>query len=579
MDTVRSNGHRRAVIYARVSTDEQADKGYSLQSQVEACGKYAHDHGLEIAGGRYFDKVARTLIDEPNENTVAIRCFIDDYTGTVPIESRPEGRKAYDMLRNNQADVLIAYRIDRIVRPPEDGDEWDMPILIRGLAKLGKEIHTLDRGQLKTDFAGLLIAMLDARSAGDERRKIIERTTRGRNSKVQEGKVIGTGRPPYGYHYAHEKTPMGKSKVSGLEIVETEAAIIRMIYQWYISGDDQDHEPMTDYAIAHRLSAMGIPTPGESRGGRPRIRESGMWAYGTVRRILTAETYAGIFRYGRLGGYHKGEKRGARPTDELIVLNVPLIVRRDIWEAAQARRDHNKRISGKKRYLLRGMITCECGRKMSGSVSGPEAARYRCGSSTVFLSKSVETADCHTKSIKADVLETVVWNYVLDLLTDPVRFEMDWRKAQALEQDGLAPKRERLETIEELIKHCEKEAAETAVALKKAKGLVLTKLQADMDSIDVRYAKLTAERDRLSAEVRMASRLDDEALARALQFRADMIRGLVEPTFDDKRLYLELLQVKVKVKSGKVVIGCGLPTEPLETDLSRDRLTVVLAMV
>jgi hypothetical protein len=136
-----------------------------------------------------------------------------------------------------------------------------------------------------------------------------------------------------------------------------------------------------------------------------------------------------------------------------------------------------------------------------------------------------------------------------------------------------------LETIEELIRHCEKEAAETAVALKKAKGLVLTKLQADMDSMDVRYTKLTAERDRLSAEVRTASRLDDEVLARALQFRSDMIKGLVEPTFDDKRLYLELLQVKVKVKSGKVVIGCGLPTEPLETDLSRDRLTAVLAMV
>jgi hypothetical protein len=40
---------------------------------------------------------------------------MDDYTGTVPIEQRPEGRNAYDMLHSNQADVLIAYRIDRIV--------------------------------------------------------------------------------------------------------------------------------------------------------------------------------------------------------------------------------------------------------------------------------------------------------------------------------------------------------------------------------------------------------------------------------------------------------------------------------
>jgi DNA invertase Pin-like site-specific DNA recombinase len=117
------------VIYARVSTDEQADKGYNLQSQIEACGKYAHAYGLEIAGRRYFDKDAKTLVAEPNENTVPVRCFVNDYTGTVPIESRPEGRKANEMLRSNQADVLIAYRIDRIVRPPEEGDEWGMPMV------------------------------------------------------------------------------------------------------------------------------------------------------------------------------------------------------------------------------------------------------------------------------------------------------------------------------------------------------------------------------------------------------------------------------------------------------------------
>jgi DNA invertase Pin-like site-specific DNA recombinase len=89
------------------------------------------------------------------------------------------------LLQSGAADVIVAYTIDRFVRPPEDGDEWDMPILIRGLAKLGKEIHTVRRGKLNTNFADLLIALLDARKAGEERRDIRERSMRGkRKSKI-----------------------------------------------------------------------------------------------------------------------------------------------------------------------------------------------------------------------------------------------------------------------------------------------------------------------------------------------------------------------------------------------------------
>ncbi len=94
-------------------------------------------------------------------------------SGRLPLEARPEGRKAFTVLKSSEADCLIAFSVDRIARPPEDGDEWDTPLLIRGLAKLGKEIHTVNRGQLRTDIGGLLLALFDARSAGDERRKII----------------------------------------------------------------------------------------------------------------------------------------------------------------------------------------------------------------------------------------------------------------------------------------------------------------------------------------------------------------------------------------------------------------------
>jgi len=55
-----------------------------------------------------------------------------------------------------------------------------------------------------------------------------------------------------------------------------------------------------------------------------------------------------------------------------------------------------------------------------------------------------------------------------------------------------------------------------------------------------------------------------------------VIEGLKHPTFDDKRLYLDLLRVNVKVKDGKAVIGCALPIETIEVDLSACKLTLIL---
>jgi len=60
-----------------------------------------------------------------------------------------------------------------------------------------------------------------------------------------------------------------------------------------------------------------------------------------------------------------------------------------------------------------------------------------------------------------------------------------------------------------------------------------------------------------------------------MQFRADIIEGLKHPTFEDKRQYLELLQVQVKVKDGRAVIRCALPIDAIEADLSSG-LTSVL---
>src|ERR687885_329727 len=48
MPSTNSYGPKRVILYARVSTDEQARTGYSLAQQLEALREYAAQEGYEV---------------------------------------------------------------------------------------------------------------------------------------------------------------------------------------------------------------------------------------------------------------------------------------------------------------------------------------------------------------------------------------------------------------------------------------------------------------------------------------------------------------------------------------------------
>jgi site-specific DNA recombinase len=48
MPSTNGHGPKRAILYARVSTDEQARSGYSLAQQLEALRGYAEQEGYEV---------------------------------------------------------------------------------------------------------------------------------------------------------------------------------------------------------------------------------------------------------------------------------------------------------------------------------------------------------------------------------------------------------------------------------------------------------------------------------------------------------------------------------------------------
>jgi len=510
--TFSQNGHKRVVLYARVSTDEQASN-YSIPSQLEADRKYARQNDFEVVAE-----------------------FADNFTGTIPIEQRPEGGKAFAMLKSGEADCLIAYTMDRIARPPEDGDEWDTPLLIRGLARLGKELHTVSRGQLKTDFASLLIAMLDAKSAGDERRKIIERTSRGRRTKAESGKVVGNGCAKYGYRYTYA-TVGTKTKIVGLEINPPEAKVITDIFDWYI------YNGLTTNKIARQLSEWRVPTAGESRG-IPRKRGNGMWSDSRIIEILSGEIYTGITLYGK----------------DKIPVEVPAIIDRETWELAQAQRRDNRKTSRRKyEYLVSGRVTCGCGKAMVGSTNGGKGGRryYYC-SSIVHRHSGLEERECKEKSVRQDRLDSEAWDFAIAAKhsnAELLQLLERHRQEKALDAGPLAA---RLEETKALLENASKKIKRIVSLRSNATDDdEAEQYTADLETAKAEKASLDKKGKRLEQELREATVTEDDILA-VLEIRQKEIEQLKAATFEERRRYVEHIDLRITVKDGKAKFTCKL---------------------
>ena len=265
---------KRAAIYARVSTDEQT-KGYSLNTQVDACHRYAEERDYKI-----------------------IETYKEDYSGATL--DRPELDKLRDAISTNQIDVVIVYDIDRLARKNA------YQVLIEEEFHRNNVIVEYVIGQYDDSDEGRLQKQIRSSIAEYEKAKILERSKRGKRGKAKSGFVIVGARPPYGYLVRSEPHK------AWLEIVEDEAKIIRMVYQFYLDGDGQNG-PFSMIGIATKLTELGIPTRGDKHAHVAKKHGPGVWTAGMVRNILKNETYTGTWHYGKTRMISDGKEHTRKP--------------------------------------------------------------------------------------------------------------------------------------------------------------------------------------------------------------------------------------------------------------------------
>jgi site-specific DNA recombinase len=353
---------------------------------------------------------------------------------------------------------------------------------------------------------------------------------------------VVAGPEPYGYRHVRDDN----GKVVTFEVHESEAKVVRMIYSLYVEGDGTSG-PLAAQAIAKRLSALGVATPGERRGYQ-RKRGSGIWDASKILRILSHELYAGRWKY----GVRIGSSTRKRPPEEHIVVEVPAIVDRPLWDAAQMRKKRNKRMAKrnkKREYLLSGLIRCGCGWAMCGHVNNRNRVYYRC-SHWRNRHAGIEKRECYARAVRADAIEPDVWESLVMIFSDLKQLEDRLLKAQAEELEAMAPKRSDLEAVNAMIAETERDASEIARELVRQSGAVKRALELEAETVNSRHEKLITRQGQLQVEISQ-QQITDTAIRDTVSFAADMRQGLDHATFSVKRRLLETLDLQVTVSEGQ----------------------------
>jgi site-specific DNA recombinase len=217
MSSTNGHGPKRAILYARVSTDEQARSGYSLAQQLEALRDYAVHEGYKVL----------EEVSDPGQSGASLE--------------RPGMDRVRDLVAAGDVSVVLAQDRDRFAREPAYHY-----LLRREFEEYGTKIRALnDRGDDSPE-GELTDGILD-QLAKFERAKTAERTRRGKLQKARQGKVVAGPRPNFGFQYNAAR--------DNYIVDEEQMRVMQRIFR------EVGAEGRTMYAVKAALDREGVAPP------------------------------------------------------------------------------------------------------------------------------------------------------------------------------------------------------------------------------------------------------------------------------------------------------------------------------
>lgn len=384
----------RAVIYARVSTKEQADNKESIPDQIAVCKKAIVDHGWELVSEPYIDTESGHLIEERlgfqqlmldasayKFDLVVVKDF-DRFARnkSYATKARDELKKMF--IQTYATTTPVEPRDPKLYDPTDD----DLGIMVEGFSDTMAEL---------------------------ERNKIRRRMMMGKVAVAKSGTIPNN--VPFGYKIFRWLDDKGKVHRK-IQIDEEQAKILRWIFDEYIKGKGT-------LQIAFELNQKGVKGP------------RGLWRRNAIRYMLKNETYTGKVLWGwRHAEYKKNQQRKLRDHKGLVEDgNHEPIIPIELFKLAQKEKEvrgtSQKGRAQMSRGLLTGIAKCiRCGagvtylnryhkrHKKNPKWNDTTTHEYLCGGYKY-------SGLCQRRVMSADKLEEFTLNQIRNLINNPTARE------------------------------------------------------------------------------------------------------------------------------------------------------------
>ncbi|MGE4412188.1 MAG: recombinase family protein [Candidatus Caldatribacteriota bacterium] len=513
----------KAAIYARVSSEKQAEKELSIASQLKALLEYARKNNYDI-----YDE----FIDEAESARTANRPAFQRMIALAKQKDKP-------------FDTILVWKYSRFARSRNDSIVFKTLLKKKGVSviSINEKIDDSPMGYILEGMIELIDEFYSINLSQDTIRGLRENASRGFNN----------GTPPYGYQL--KKVKEGSAERSKLEINESQAPLIKSIFTMYLEGKGIKE-------IAKTLNSQGHKT-----------NKGKAWYNSSISYILKNEVYTGTLLYGKRSRNSRFNKKNdvIRVED-----NHPAIIDKETFTKVQdltrIRRpeiQHPREVNSK--YLLSGLLYCgKCNHKMVGaSAKSGRNFYYACSN---YYKRGKQA--CDAKMINKDMLEKTIMNRIKKhIITEKNLRELLLIINEEMEQD----KKEleiQLKTIQKNLEILKSKRDKLYNAIE-GEMLELKDIAPRLKDLNQQISTQERNLRQISEKIQSPSKIDF-GLDKLKTYTNDLKELLNEGTFVEQKSFIQSFVKKIIVNQSKIKIEYNLP---IISKIDRTSTKEVLSMV